>query len=313
MTESSDVVVRRVLLLPLPWRTIREHPERHATARGTLVREALVPFVAAHPPALASLQRLHRVERLHHALGLFMQASDAAARALGLDHRRALLAQDGRPLPVSFDLDLVVALGRLAPLETEALALATTALHTALDLPLYATTIRAAIGRLPALRPAEPWLAPALLRWWHVRLYELLFGPFEPPDPQDDPRRVPPEWEERVVVEAPGPRRRGADWRPSDPYLLAYLVKAWWGVHVEGESEREIARRWHARIPEAAHRRDYGANDAEARDCGCRKVVMRGLKEVAALLTDRPLAQPSLSGGSRRRDRKPRPPAGLDG
>lgn len=212
MSEPSDVVVRRALVVPLPWR-IREHPERHRTARGTLIRETLVALAVHHAPILDTLQRIERVERLQEALDAFARAAGLAAQELGFAHRRELLADDGVPLPTRLDLGDVVALGQLQPGALEALAVSTAALHLVLDLPLYAASVRASLERIPALRATTSWLVPSLLRWLHVRLYEWLFGPF--PTAEGDSPGVPLDWEEAAVARARGPRRRLHDHAPT--------------------------------------------------------------------------------------------------
>ena len=177
MLGGSEVVIRRSLMVPLPWR-VRLYPERARAARGTWVRESLVTLAVHHPPILDTLQRVARVERLQAALRTYAQAADASVKILGLEHRRDLLSADGLPMPMALDLADVVALAQLSPETLEALAIATAVLSTMLDLPLYDTAVRASLNRIPALQPAMPWLVPSLLRWLHVRYYEGLYGPF---------------------------------------------------------------------------------------------------------------------------------------
>jgi hypothetical protein len=302
MPDRAEVVIRRSLIVPLPWR-VREHPERHRTARGTLVHEALVDAAVHHLPILDTLRRIQRLERLQAALQAYAQAADLSVEVLGLEHRRDLLAADGLPMPTQLDLADVVALAQLAPDRLDALAVASAVLHVTLDLPLYATSVRASLDRIPALRPTMPWLVPSLLRWLHVRYYEALYGPFpsaegkrEVPahqptgvvrrrEQEPDPWQVPPEWEEVAVVRAPGPRRRLADRAPSrdGQFTLLQQTRAWWAVQVEETAQREVARRWHRTQTDKAHRAKHG-DDTDVADCGCFKIVRTGVREVSRLI-----------------------------
>jgi hypothetical protein len=281
MMGPDEVTIRRSLIVPAPWR-VREHPERHRTARGTLIRETLVELAVHHAPILETLRKIQRLDRLQAALTAYARAADAAAAGLGLEHRRDLRAHDGLPMPTRLDLGDVVALAQLKPDTLEDLAVAAAVIHVTLDLPLYATAVRASLERIPALRPTVAWLVPSLLRWLHVRCYEALYGPFSTAD--GERARVPLDWEELAVMRAPGPRRRLTDRPPQEPYTLAYQVKAWWAVRVNGETARETARRWHARVMDKPHRDKHG-RDADVADCGCFKVVRDGVKEVSRLLT----------------------------
>jgi hypothetical protein len=236
-----------------------------------------------YAPILETLRRIQQVERLQAALSAYTQATDAAAHALGLEHRRDLLAADGLPMPTRLDLGDVVALGQLEPSALEMLSVAAAVMHVTLDLPLYAASVKACIERVPALRPAAAWLVPSLLRWLHVRWYEILFGPF--PGTEGASARVPPEGEDAAVRGAAGPRRRLADWTPSadDAWTLGFKVKAWWAIRIVGQTQGDVTRRWHATITTAEHRRKY-ADDPDAKECGCKRAVSRGVKEVSALL-----------------------------
>lgn len=281
MTGSDDVVIRQALIRPLPWR-VRLYPQRARTARGTWVRESLVILAVHHPPILDTLRRVARVDRLQAALHGYERAADASVEVLGLTHRRDLLAADGLPMPTEFDRGDIVALAQLSPETLETLAVATAVLHTTLDLPLYATAVRASLDRIPALHPAMPWLVPSLLRWLHVRWYEVLYGPFA--TPEGESAQVPLEWEDVAVARAPGPRRRLADRAPSKDgqFTLQQQTRAWWGVRVEGASQREVARRWHRTITDKPHRDKHG--DADVADCGCLKVVRAGVQDVTRLV-----------------------------
>lgn len=109
--EPDDVVIRRSLIVPLPWR-IREHPERHRDPRGALVREAVVALAVRYPPILETLQRIQHVEPLQAALRAYAHAADTVVDLLGLTHRRELLRHDDLPMPTQIDLGEVVALAR---------------------------------------------------------------------------------------------------------------------------------------------------------------------------------------------------------
>jgi hypothetical protein len=53
--------------------------------------------------------------------------------------------------------------------------------------------VRQAITTIGPLAPSASWLVPALVRWAHLRVYEVVIA-----------RAVPPELEDIVVVEAEG-------------------------------------------------------------------------------------------------------------
>jgi hypothetical protein len=97
MMSPDEVVLRRSLIVPLPWR-IREHPERHRAPRGTLVREAIVALAVRYPPILETLQRIQHVEPLQAALRAYAHAADMVVDLLGLTHRRDLLLRDDLPM-----------------------------------------------------------------------------------------------------------------------------------------------------------------------------------------------------------------------
>ena len=131
------------------------------------------------------------------------------------------------------------------------------------------------------------WFVPSLIRYAHVRIYEVMFGPFEGRSGKlvTISDRVPPEWEEAAVAQTPGRPRSLFDRAipHDDDWTLAYRVKAWWGVRVDDEHIREVARRWHAHLTDKQHRDKFGlAGDVD--DCGCRSTVKRGIKEVSKLL-----------------------------
>jgi hypothetical protein len=99
MTDQT-IAIPQELLRPLPF-TIREHPERHARARVTLVREVLV---ATHPSITAALTRVTSAPLLASALNSYTHAADKAAHALGLGLRRELFTPEDGPLSIRHEL-----------------------------------------------------------------------------------------------------------------------------------------------------------------------------------------------------------------
>lgn len=270
--------------------SIREHPERGRRVRVTLVREALVALAVGFCPEIrAEIARVTSAPLLVDALNSYRRAAEKAASALGLAHHRELLSKNDGPLAIRYDMEDIVALAKLEPAMLTGWATAAAVLHVALERSAYAGGLRAVVGQLPPLASMAPWLVPSLVRWAHVRVYEILFGPFE----QRGERvvmisdGVPPEWEEAAVMRTPGrPRSLFDKAIPSeDESTLAYKVKAWWGVRIERESLGVIARRWHAKMPDAQHRKKAAADNLVVKDCGCLAVVKKGIKEVDRLLT----------------------------
>jgi hypothetical protein len=98
-----------------------------------------------------------------------------------------------------------------------------------------------------------------------------------------DPWKIPESWEEAAVGEAIGPRRWLGDRAPrEDAQTPAYLVKAWWATRIAQQTTNDVARRWHASMQPASH-----AATKSIEECGCRKIVRRGIKEVSELLLSR--------------------------
>jgi hypothetical protein len=171
---------------------------------------------------------------------------------------------------------------------------ATAILYVALERAPGALELHQALTAIPALVPMLDWLAPALRRWAHLRLYEVLFGPFEMG--QGPVARVPEAIETLAVLQDAAAVRRPLFERSpcKDRALtLAYQTKAWFAVKVGGLSVRDVGRRWHAtlqpphvqahalELPGGPGRR---AGRGHADDCACRRLVRDGVKEVDALL-----------------------------
>jgi hypothetical protein len=279
---DSIVAIPHVLVRPLPLR-VREHPERSPHARVTLVREVLVALAAQHPPILSALRHVTQAPFLAVALDGYARTAAKAAEGLGLAHRRDLLNQDDGLLSVRHDVGDLLALAQLEPARLEEWAIATGILHVVLDRAMSATgTIaRATLEQIAPLVPTIDWLVPALVRWTHLRIYEVLFGPFDVAGALIE--RVPPEWEEAAVGRAAGPSRSLFARAPKDSgHALAYLTTAWWAVRVVQESVNDVARRWHTSQQSRAH-----AEAKSVEECSCRRTVRRGITEVSALLLSR--------------------------
>jgi hypothetical protein len=179
MTDQT-IAIPQGLLRPLPL-TIREHPERHARARVTLVREVLVALAANHPPITAPLKRVTSAPLLASALNSYTHAADEAAHALGLGHRRELFTPDDGPLSIRHDVGDILALAQLDPARLNDWAVATGLLHIALD-HTDVSPVRQAITTIGPLAPSASWLVPALVRWAHLRIYEVVIERAVPPE-----------------------------------------------------------------------------------------------------------------------------------
>jgi hypothetical protein len=287
--DVERIEVPSGLLRPLALH-VREHPERSRRVRVTLVREAIVSLAPERcPPILAEIRRVTSAPLLVDAISSYTRAADKAARALGLAHRRELLARDDGPLPLKYDVEDIVALAKLEPALLTEWATAAAVLHVALERSANAASLRAVVAGLTPLAPFATWLVPSLLRWAHLRIYELLFGPFEGRHGalftmQD---RVPPEWEAAAVTQTPGPPRSLFDKAiptEGDAAVLAYKVKAWWGVRVEHDTVRDVAARWHATMTGKRHVEQSALDSATLQTCGCLQTVKKGITEVSRLL-----------------------------
>jgi hypothetical protein len=262
------VSIRFVMFTPLPLR-VREAPELSRQAKVTLARMRLVELAANHYPQIAAMLRALQAP-FSNALTAYTAAGDAAAQVLGHDHRRGLLATDDGALPTRHDRDEIYALAQLRPDLSEALAHATAALHVLLNRSRAQETVRESIESIPALLPTTPWLVPALIRRLHLRIYESLFG------------IVPAEHD--VAAMGPGPRRPAGDRAPSGDraHLRVVLVDFWFASRILKQPARQGAREWHEKMTDREHRRKYVGTDVD--DCGCRKALKKGLKELDRLL-----------------------------
>jgi hypothetical protein len=276
------------LLRPLPL-YVREHPERSKQVRVTLVREQIVSLATYRdlcPPIMAEIRRITTAEPLVDAIGGYTRTADKAAQALGFTHRRDLLVRDEGPLPLKYDVNHVIDLAKHEPALLTEWARAAAILHSTLERSAHAASLRAVVAHVGPLAPMAAWLVPSLIRWGHVRIYGVLFGPFE--DREHGlftvSNRVPLEWEEAAVAQTPGHSRSLFDKAipTDDAWTLAYKAKAWWGVRVERQTVGEVARRWHAHLTDKQHREKWLA--AVVKDCGCLSIVKKGIKEVDRLL-----------------------------
>jgi hypothetical protein len=298
---GGDLPALFTLQRPLPF-ALYLHPERTDRLRATLVRERLVVLSTHHAPVLAGLRRIVTAPLLVDARSTYQRALDKAVAVLGLERRAQLLLHDGGPLPVQHDMGEVLAVARLAPGVIVEWAAAVETLEAALLRPVWATSLRVTIERIPALAPEAAWLVPALVRWQHLRLYEVLFGPFL------DPARtlgetVPVSLDAAAATQAPGPARRPGDRGPKHgaqhqaDVTLIRKTDAWFHHHVGGERVLTLAAWWHRVVREPAHA--AGPADDHFDDCGCRRIVRTGLIEVTRLLRAAadaevlPLAAPS--------------------
>jgi hypothetical protein len=168
------------LLRPLPLH-VREHPERSKHVRVTLVRETLVALAPKRSKGiLAEIRGVTTAAPLVDAIGGYTRAGDKAARALGLTHRRDLLVRDDGPLPLKHDVNHLIDLAKIEPALLTEWATATGFLHVALERSSYTASLRAAVAQVAPLAPYAAWLVPSLVRYAHVRIYEVLFGPSRP-------------------------------------------------------------------------------------------------------------------------------------
>jgi hypothetical protein len=211
----------------------------------------------------------------------YMRTADAAAEALWFPHRRDLLLADS-PLSLRHDTDL---LARVPRRLLWALAEETAHLHVALTWHrgLAIKSLEAAVREVPALVGTERWLAPSLLRFLHLRWYEVLWGA------QGSDGRTPFAIEEAVVRHARGPTRRLNDRAPRESGVpLAYAVLAWWARRVDGKGEAAVWQWWHTHYRSKAHRAALAAaSDGRVpRDCGCRRLLLPALAEVQRLVAD---------------------------
>ena len=269
--DSEYVAIPHVLLRPMPWR-VREHPERHARARVWLVREIAVELAAQH--LAETLVHCQRAPLIVDALDGYRRATDKVVTALGLSHRRELLAQDDGPLSIRHDAGDILALAQLQPALLPMFAMATATLHIALEWPGYVGCLRDALASVLALAPGERWLLPGLRRWLQMRWYESLFIEDEPDEDAWHRRLRHAEIEAAALSREPGPFRRLNDHAPRDGgHVLEYSVKAWWALRVQGESQLEVARRWHAM--QGRH-----ATEKSVEECSCRRAVRTGVREI---------------------------------
>jgi hypothetical protein len=294
LDDVDAVAIPSVLLRPLPLR-VREYPERSARDRVTLVRGILVACAAEYAPILAALRAMNSAPLLIDAMNGYARAADKAVSVLGLTHRRELLATDDGPLPLRHDLGDVLALAQLQPATLESWAVATAVLYVALERAPGGLELHQTLTAIPALVPMLNWLDPALRRWAHLRLYEVLFGPFDMG--QGPVARVPEEFETMAVLQAavalPRPLFERSP-RKDRAHTLAYQAKAWWAVKIVGQTYRDVARRWHEKLQPDAHVKAHALESPEgpgrraarghADDCACRRIVRDGVKEVDALL-----------------------------
>src|SRR5437879_7494997 len=167
MTNGDDV--ERIsfpsgLLRPLPLH-VREHPERSKRVRVTLVRETIVAL-ATHrdlcPPIIAEIHRVTTAAPLVDAIGGYNRTADKAAQALGLAHRRELLVQDGRPLPLKHDLNRIVDLAENEPALLTEWATAAAILYAALERAAYAARLQSVVAQLAPPAPMATWFLPSL-------------------------------------------------------------------------------------------------------------------------------------------------------
>jgi hypothetical protein len=292
--DVDAVAIPSVLLQPLPFR-VREYPERSASDRATLVRSIVVGCAAEYAPILAALRAMNRAPLLLDAMNEYTRAADHAARVLGLPHRRDLRAADDGPLPLRHDRGDIIALAQLEPGTLERWAVATAILSVVLERAPGAVELRQALTAIPALVPLRDWLGPALHRWAHLRLYEVLFGPFDVG--QGPVARVPEELEALAVLQDAVPLPRPLfERRPRNDraHTLAYQAKAWWAIKIVGQPYRDVARRWHEALQPDPHVQAHALESPEGRgrragrghadDCACRRIVRDGVKEVDALL-----------------------------
>jgi hypothetical protein len=282
-----DVEIPQGFKDPLPL-LVMEHPERSRKARVTAVRALLVELAAQQSRVQESFRRCEATgpTPMPTVMLFYRRAADAAAEALWLPHRRDLLLADG-PLPLRHDTDL---LARLPPRLLRELSVATAFLHVTLtwNRGLAIKSLELAVREVPALIGTERWLAASLLRFLHLRWYEVLWGT---PAPDGSISRIPFAIEEAAVVHARGPVRRLNDRAPRESgYPLAYAVLAWWARRVDGKGEDAVWQWWHAHYRSKAHRVALEtASDADGRvprDCGCRRMLPRALAEVQRLVAD---------------------------
>jgi hypothetical protein len=253
-----------------------------------LAREVVVGLAPARSPEiLAEIRHVTSAPLLVDAINGYVRAAAKAAQALGLEHHRDLLVKTDGQLPLKYDVENIIALSRLDSAILTEWAAATAILHVAIERSGHAAGLRMVVSQLSRLAPMASWLVPALVRWAHVRVYELLLGPFEQRVGRifEITNRVPPEWEDAAVARTPGRPRSLFDKAipVDDDFTLAYKVKAWWGVRIERETIGEIARRWHKHLKDRQHHKKTEA--LIVRDCGCLSLVKQGIKEVDRLLS----------------------------